>query len=104
MKSIGTMAVKVEAMLNIDQDICRKIETRVNLDELQEDGNDLNSTTRKNETKKFIPKKMREINMPLTHTKIVKNNGRCTAPYGTIGTIYGRKHEAHKAWKQPMTE
>ena len=95
----NVMVSKAKTMLDLDRKIRRRLETRARLDETFVDRNDIDPMTGKGKLKKFIPKKVREMKMPLTHTKNVANDGRCASAYSAIETVLGRARKCHEAWK-----
>ena len=50
----------------------------------------------------FIPKNIREIPMPLNHSKTVKKDSRCNASFSAITTQLGRAKQLHESFKVDM--
>lgn len=97
------MAKSCKAMLTIIEDINLKSENSRELRDATYATTEA-GVTGLGHAPPFIPKNIREITMPLNHSKLVKKDSRCNSSFSEITTTLGRAHQIHEAFKAEMAK
>lgn len=97
------MASSCKAMLDLECEIRRRIDSRARMNGTYEDQHDLDDQG-KGKTKSFVPNSLRD-KMPLNSSKQIKNDSRCGAEAQREITIaMAEAHRIHEQYKQDLTD